>query len=146
MRALTPFVIPRRLIRVPNHTKLILLIAVGVLTFGSAMPVLAGSVSSGGPWSWSRGGITAQMTGSHASESGKAYAQTEDYNGMCGALAARLKYNPGGVDTGWGYSSAFAGTFRVYGPSGSTAFSSQHQAQHNWDGSWSSGIRQPHSF
>lgn len=108
---------------------------------------LGGSVSSGGPWSWSRGGITAKFVGSHGSQNDKAYARTEDYNGYCANLRARLKFNPGSVDSGWYESTGYPPAFLITtSTSGTTAVASEHSAQHNWDLTWSSGVQRPHAW
>jgi hypothetical protein len=115
------------------------------LVFG-AVPAFAGASSSGGPWSWSRGGVVAKFSGSHSAADNRAYGQTNDYNGVCGDLKVRLKYNPGSVDSGWFTSVGAPSIYTIFAGTGTTAVSSEHQAQHNFDLSWSSGIQRPHSW
>lgn len=94
----------------------VLLVAGMVLLGLVASPVsaLAGASSSGGPWSWSRGGVVAKFSGSHSAADNRAYGQTNDYNGMVANLRVRLKYNPGSVDTGWYTSVSSPSIFREF--------------------------------
>lgn len=124
---------------------LLLVVAVFVALLVAAAPAHGGAASAGGPWSYVRGGITAQFSGSHNAANGSAYGQTNDFNGLCAALRVRLKYNPGNIDTGWRESASTTAIFQVLAPAGTTAVSSQHRAQHNWDLTWS-GIQQPHAW
>lgn len=129
--------------------KVKVLLVTGVVLLGllgSASPALAAASSSGGPWSWSRGGVVAKFSGSHSAADNRAYGQTNDYNGVCGNLKVRLKYNPGSVDSGWKTSVTSPSIYQYFAPQGTTAVSSEHQAQHNFDLTWSSGIQRPHSW
>lgn len=113
------------------------------------IPAFAGSVSSGGPWTYTTGPVSCKFTGLHSALSGIAYAQTQDYNGSCAELGARLKYkktNGVTVSGSWAYSTPSSpGTYTIYAPSTSTAVSSEHKAQNGWYPSWSSAQR-PHSW
>lgn len=115
-------------------------IAVGVALVAAltATPVLGGAVSSGGPWSYTSGGITIKYSGYHGAVDDRALAQTNDYNGLCDNLGVRLKYNPGGVDTGWGYSTTGPNAWVAYAAfTGTTAVSSMHRAENPLNGFWS---------
>lgn len=122
-------------------------IAVGVALIAAlaAAPVLGGAVSSGGPWSYTSGGITIKYSGAHGALLNQAYSDTYDYNGSCDGLAGRLKYNPGSVDSGWIYDESGANTIRLLAPVGTTAVSSQHRAQNPLNGFWSPAA-QPHAW
>jgi hypothetical protein len=110
-------------------------------------PVGAGSVSSGGPWTYSNQYVTCKFTGDHGAQNGYAFGRTTDYNNGCAKLKVRLKSDPGATDWGWVTTpTASYAYIQFFDPrSGTTAVSSQHQAQEPWWESWSS-VQQPHAF
>jgi len=117
-----------------------------VLALVSALPVLGGSVSAGGPWSYVRGPITCQFSGDHGSSDNHAFGRTTDFNNGCANLAVRLKSNPGPADSGWFFSTGSPSSWRVTdNRAGSTAVSSEHRAQNGWDGTYST-VQRPHAW
>lgn len=106
-----------------------------------------GSVSSGGPWTYSNQYTTCQFSGDHGSQSNHAFARTTNYNGGCKALAARLKSNPGPFDSGWVESGlTYPGAIQVVDSlAGSTAVSSRHMGMESWWNSWSP-VKEPHAW
>ncbi len=127
------------------RTRSVVILLVALLV-ASAVPVYGGSVSSGGPWTYTRGPIVCQFSGDHGSLDGRAVARTHDYNNGCALLRARLKSNPGAVDSGWETSMSSVSTFILRDPLvGSTAVSSEHRAQNGWDGTFSN-IQRPHAW
>lgn len=124
-------------------------VAVGVALIAAltaATPVLGTAVGSGGPWSYTSGGFTIKYSGVHNASLNYAYAETFDYNGLCGDLAVRLKYNPGSVDTGWYYTTTGPSSVTLFAnQSGTTAASSMHRAENPLNGFWSpAGL--PHAW
>lgn len=120
-------------------------VAVSALLLAFALPVLGGASSAGGPWSYTRQGVTCQWSGSHSAADGQAYGQTNDYNGNCNKLRVRLKYNPGNIDSGWKTSVGEPGIYIWPAPLNTTAVSSEHTAQNPFDLSFS-GVARPHAW
>lgn len=115
-----------------------------------ATTVMANPVGAGGPWSFTRGGITLQYSGLHTALNNKAYAETFDYNGNSADLGVRLKYSWNGntFTTNWSLSPGTtppSWNIWVIEPTPTTALSSGHKAEHPWDFSWS-GASYPHAF
>ena len=120
------------------------------LVVALGLPVSAGPVSSGGPWTFIAGPVTCKVTGLHSAANGLAYAMTEDYNAGCAELGARLKYQRADngviVAGGWTYSTPYSpSTYLIWAPVQSTAVSSEHKAQNGWYPSWS-GTQRPHAW
>jgi hypothetical protein len=127
------------------RSRLAALLVALVVLIGTTASVMAGSANSGGPWSYTRQGVVCSFSGSHNAANGQAYGQTNDFNGGCGKLMVRLKYNPGGIDSGWKTSVTEPAIFQWFAPASTTAVSSEHRAQNPFDLTFS-GIQRPHAW
>lgn len=100
-------------------------------------------------WSFSRGGITASFSGRHDSSYDQAWARTANVSYTCG-LKVRLKWKDQStgafVTMPWKQSSS--SPLYQYAPAAylSVSQSSQHQAQHCWDLTWSTIYSPVHGF
>jgi hypothetical protein len=122
---------------------------VTAIVTGLALPVSAGPVHSGGPWTFTQGPITCQFSGGHSAVGGVARATTDDYNGGCARLRARLKYTRAsdGVVVSLGWTTTVGSPPQLIYTAGvaSTANSSEHRAENGWIPSWSA-VQRPHAW
>jgi hypothetical protein len=125
----------------------VLLALAGMLVVAQYQTTYAAAVSAGGPWTHTQGGITARYSGGHDRVVTQARAYTVDDNGRNGRLRTRLRYSDGITVyvTDWQTSSANTAALNLFGPPGTQAISSEHQAQHPFNLVWSS-VTRPHAF
>lgn len=118
-----------------------------LLTTAFALAVPAGTTSSGGPWFFTRSGVTCQWSGTHTNVDGKARAITYDNNGGCGNLGQELKFWNGSawVKTGMILTTTYPSSFAYTVSIASSAGASRHRAQNNFDLAWS-GDGYPHPY
>ena len=123
------------------------LLVLAVLLTGS-VPA-SGSPTAGGTWSYTRGDVTCRFGGLHETIAPDSYGRTSDANGYCGHLRVLFKWKDRrtGVvyESGWRQTSqATQASVTVY-VLDSIAVATRHQAQNNFDLSWSP-IQQPHAY
>lgn len=108
-----------------------------------------GSPTAGDTWSYTRGSVTCRFGGLHETVAPDSYGRTSDANGYCGHLRVLFKWKDRttGViyESGWKQTSqATQASVTVY-VINSIGVASRHQAQNNFDLSWSP-IQQPHAY